>query len=135
MTGILADADIQGHFTVLLRLFRDVSRSEIWNSLELSTPRFEDLGLTADASDRQIWQQCQRRQLVLLTANRNDEGPDSLESVLRTENQPECLPVFTLANPKRFLRDRESAGRVADRLLEYLFDIEVHRGASRLFLP
>ena len=36
---------------------------------------FERLGLPYNTSDRDLWQLCQQREIVLLTANRNDEGP------------------------------------------------------------
>jgi hypothetical protein len=50
-------------------------------------------------------------------------------------NQPEHLPVFTIANPKRVLQSREYAERVTAKLLEYLLDIDYYRGAGRLYLP
>ena len=45
------------------------------------------------------------------------------------------LPVFTLANEQRVLRDRLYAEAVADRLLEFLFDIDSYRGTGRLYVP
>jgi len=33
-------------------------------------------------------------QLFEFVFNRNDDGPDSLEAVIRDENQPDCLPVI-----------------------------------------
>jgi len=82
-----------------------------------------------------VWQTCQREDLVLLTANRNLEGEDSLEATLRAFNTLTSLPVLTLSTPAKILRDRDYAVRVADRLLEVLFEIERHLGAGRLYLP
>ena len=48
---------------------------------------------------------------------------------------PESLPVLTLANAERFLQSRDDAVRVVERLLEYLVDLERHRGTGRLYLP
>jgi hypothetical protein len=93
------------------------------------------LGLQPDASDRELWEVCQREHVVLLTANRNDEGPDSLAATIQQYNTPHSLPVFTFANDQRVLRDRPYAEVVADRLLEFLFDIDSYRGTGRLYLP
>jgi hypothetical protein len=43
--GILADADSEGHFQVLLAVFRSDAWREIWDSLGLATPSFGDFGL------------------------------------------------------------------------------------------
>ena len=135
MRGILADTNIGGHFQILLRLFQEKSRKELWESLKLSTPTFHDLGLPDRALDSVVWNRCQQDDLVLITANRNASGPDSLESAIRTSNSPGSLPVFTIADPDSVMESREYAERVADRLLEYLFDIERCRGVERLYLP
>ena len=107
----------------------------MWEGLHLANVSFADLGLHADASDRAVWEVCQREQVILLTANRNDAGPDSLEATLQQHNTPHSLPVFTLANDQRVLRDRLYAEAVADRLIEFLFDIDSYRGTGRLYLP
>ena len=75
-------------------------------------------------SDRDLWQLCQQREIVLLTANRNDEGPNSLEATIRTLNASSSLPVLTIADPELVLASRDYAercgsaapesGRVAD---------------------
>jgi hypothetical protein len=54
---------------------------------------------------------------------------------IQQHNTPTSLPVFTLANEQRVLRDRLYAAAVADRLLEFLFDIDRYRGTGRLYLP
>jgi hypothetical protein len=82
-----------------------------------------------------IWQKCHKEQLVLLTANHNEKGAESLEFTIRSFNQPNSLPVFTLANQARMTKDRIYAGRVADQFLEYAFDIDNLRGTGRLYLP
>jgi hypothetical protein len=82
-----------------------------------------------------VWEVCQREQVVLLTANRNDESPESLAFTIQQHNTPQSLPVFTLANDQRVLRDRQYAETVPDRLIEALFDIDNYRGTGRLYLP
>jgi len=94
-----------------------------------------DLGLQPDASDRDVWEACQCEQVILLTANRNDDGPESLEATIQQHNTPASLPVLTLASEQRVLRDRLYAEAVADRLLELLFDIGSYRGSGRLYVP
>src|SRR5205085_2558935 len=98
-------------------------------------PTFGDFGLGNEAPDKLVWDTCQREQLVLVTANRNFDGPDSLEAAIRASNTPTSFPVFTLSNPDRFLNDRDYANEVADSVLEKLFDMDYHRGAGRLFVP
>jgi hypothetical protein len=135
VNGILADANCEGHLALLLRLFQEGWRHAVWEVLHLTPISLADLGLPPDASDRAVWEACQREQVILLTANRNDAGPDSLEATIQQYNTPASLPVFTLANEQRVLRDRLYAAAVADRLLEFLFDIDRYRGMGRLYVP
>jgi len=44
---------------------------------------FADVGLPADSDDRIVWRFAQANQMLLLTANRNAKGEDSLERVMR----------------------------------------------------
>ena len=135
VNGILADANCEGHLALMWQLFQEGWRHDVWEVLHLTPVSLSDLGLPLDASDRDVWEACQREQVALLTANRNDDGPESLEATIRQHNTPESLPVFTLANDQRVLRDRLYAEAVADRLLEFLFDIDSYRGTGRLYLP
>ena len=135
MNGILGDANCEGHLALLLRLFQEGWRHDVWEVLHLTPGLLADLRLQSDASDRDVWEACQRAQVVLLTANRNDDGSESLEATLQQHNTPASLPVFTLANDQRVLRDRLYAEAVADRLLEFLFGIDSYRGSGRLYLP
>ena len=133
--GILADANCAGHLALLLRLFQQHWRQEVWEFLRLAQVSFADLGLLLDASDREVWEVCQREQVILVTANRNEAGPESLEATIQHQHTPQSLPVFTLANDQRVLRDRQYAETVADRLIEVLFDINSYRGTGRIYLP
>jgi hypothetical protein len=58
-----------------------------------------------------------------------------LEAVIRDENQPHSLPVITIADLNRVLRDRLYAEKVAERSLEHLFAIDDFRGAGRIYVP
>jgi hypothetical protein len=133
--GIVADNNILGHFGLLLALLQVAERKEFWIHLALATPSFAEVGLADDTPDRIVWETCQMRELVLLTTNRNQHGPNSLEATIRALNTVDSLPVLTIGNGDRMLQDKTYAAAVADRVLQYLFDIDVHRGAGRLYVP
>ena len=71
----------------------------------------------------------------MLTANRNDEGPHSLEATIRALTIPSSLPVLTIADPELVLASRDYAERVAIQVLQYLLDLDHFRGVGRLFVP
>jgi hypothetical protein len=135
MRGILADINVGKQRRAILAIWASEPWRDLWNNLGLSVLSFAAVGLAYDSPDTVIWRTCQREQLVLITGNRNDDGPDSLEAVIRDESQPDSLPVITLANPNRVLQDRLYAEKVAARLLEYLMRIDELRGAGRLYVP
>ena len=93
--GILADANCEGHLALLLGLFHQHWRQEVWEFLRLAQVSFADLRLPPAASDREVWEVCQRAHVVLVTANRNDAGPESLEATIQPQNTPQSLPVCT----------------------------------------
>jgi predicted nuclease of predicted toxin-antitoxin system len=57
---------------------------------------FEEVGLSKDSSDRIVWQFAQTNQMILITANRNMKGVDSLEQMIREENTATSLLVITV---------------------------------------
>lgn len=135
MRGLLADADCVGQVRLLVELMQEPSRRELYEFLDLRVYAFDDLGLAFDASDRAIWQRCRDEELVLLTGNRNADNPDSLQNVLTEHDTAGLLPVITITDTYRVSHDRAYAHRAADKLLEYLFDIDILLGAQRLFIP
>jgi hypothetical protein len=126
---------VRGFLGIIHSIWLSETWRELWNALGLSVESFSTIGLSHDSSDALIWRTCQEQHLVLITANRNADGPDSLEVVIRNQNLPDRLPVVTLANPQRLLRDRVSAETVAERLLDDLMDINRFRGAGRIYVP
>jgi SMC interacting uncharacterized protein involved in chromosome segregation len=58
-----------------------------------------------------------------------------LEATIRAENQLDSLPVITIANARRVLRDRDYAEEVAVRILDYLMRIDDLRGTGRICAP
>jgi hypothetical protein len=135
MRGILADNDVVGYVRIIHAIWLSEVWRELWNSLGLSVESLSTTGLSHESADAMIWRTCQREKLVLITANRNADDPESLEVIIRTEGLPESLPVITLANPQRLLRDRSYAESVAERLLDDLMDIDRFRGAGRIYVP
>ena len=136
MRGILADINLGKQQRAIVAIWAsDSTWLEFWNELGLSVFSFQALGLAFNSPDTEVWRLCQREQLVLLTGNRNRLGPDSLEAVIQTENRANSLPVITVSNAERVLRDRAYAEAVALRLLDYLIRIDEVRGTGRLYVP
>ncbi len=135
MRGILADINVGKQRRAILAIWTSDTWRDLWNGLGLVVERFPTLGLSYDSPDRAIWRTCQREGLVLITGNRNKRGPDSLEAVIQSQNQPDSLPVFTIADPDRVLQDRLYAEKVAERLLGYLMRIDEVRGTGRIYVP
>jgi hypothetical protein len=108
---------------------------DLWRELECMLCTFEDFDLLVDATDAAIWQACQDHDLLLITGNRNAEGPESLEMTMRQWNAAHCLPVLTLADPDRIQRERPYAEAVVERLFDILIDPDALRGTGRLYLP
>ena len=133
--GILADVNIEGHVRRLCQFMQQDYRQEFWEHLQLRVATFAEIGLNPGDRDVLVWQKCQEEELVLITGNRNQASTDSLEMTIRTFGTATSLPVRTIGDPERVLRSRDYAERVADKLLQYVFDIDVHRGAGRLYLP
>ncbi len=135
MRGILADNDVEGFVELIHAIWLSDAWRDLWNGLGLSVQRFSALGLSRESSDAVVWRTCQEEQLVLVTGNRNADVPDALEMVIRRENQPDSLPVVTLANPRRISRERAYAEKVAERLLDYVMRIDEVRGTGRIYVP
>ena len=120
---------------VLLRLLTSTEWRMLWTELKVHVESFVSLELSVDTPDADLWRLCQTRQIVLITGNRNQDGPESLEAVIQAENTPVSLPVLTIGEPQRILSSSAYARRVVEQLMEYLVDIENLRGTGRLYLP
>lgn len=140
MTGVMADINCGRALDRLLAfLFSDESGyAPIWAELGLVVSSFQENGLSDDSTDREVWNVCQTQRLVLVTANRNHDGPDSLEAVIR-EGDSSALPVLTIADDQRVLNDGGYARQAAEHLIEYLSDLrdypDMLLGTGRLYLP
>ena len=133
--GLLADVNCEGYVRLSAGLLEADSRRELWQSLEFEFFEFSDVGLDVTSSDRTVWHRAQSDEMLLITANRNARDDDSLQAVIDEQNAADSLPIITISNPRRLARDADYANGAADRLLEYLFDIDNYYGTGRLFLP
>ncbi|MSQ95537.1 MAG: ACP S-malonyltransferase [Gemmataceae bacterium] len=135
MPTILLDENIDGYAEYLSRFMFAAERTDISSLVGVSIATFDQVGLAKGGPDEQVWDFCQQHGFFLLTDNRNDDRPDSLESMIRTRTVPTSHPVFTISDINRFRSEREYIELLAAKLLEYLFDAENIRGAGRLYLP
>jgi hypothetical protein len=133
--AILGDVNIQGQVRVLTRILENETWHDLWFYLNLPILTFRDLSLTRRVADAVLWEVCQKEQVILLTANRNADGPDSLEATIRARNTANSLPVFTVGDGDKILHSRVYAERIVESLLEYLLYIDKYRGTGRLYLP
>jgi hypothetical protein len=133
--GLLADNNVIGQVDSLVQMMQSPSWAEFWADLGLVFKRFDDVGLSPTSSDREIWLTCQAEQLVLITDNRNQDSPDSLEATIRQHSQADSLPVFTIADLDKFQTSRSYAERVVESFYDYLSRIDEFRGVGRLYLP
>jgi hypothetical protein len=133
--GILADINIQGYVDLLVTLMQAEPWKLFWDDLRLRYSHFSDLGLARNSSDALVWEVCQQQELVLITDNRNQDDPDSLEATIQARNTPASLPVLTIANVRRLRHSHDYAERVIDRLLDFLMRMHSLRGTGRLYVP
>ncbi len=133
MKGILADINIQSYVDLLVARMRSEPWKIFWHHLHLQYFHFSDLGLPLEALDSLVWETCQKNQLVLLTDNRNQADPDSLEATIRSRNTSACLPIFTIADVPHLRKSRDYGEKIIDRLFVSLLDIENLRGTRPAF--
>lgn len=73
----MGDHDIEGQFEELLRILESPTWIDLWKRLGFTKEKFASLGLSEDSPDVVVWETCQARRVVLVTGNRNIDGPDS----------------------------------------------------------
>jgi hypothetical protein len=131
MIRFLSDHDIELYVRLLWTHFS----ADEWRGLGVADCHmFADLHIDLASSDRNVWLRCQHEQLLLITGNRNMEGEDSLEAVIRDLNQVDSLPVITIARPKmmvEFKYREDCAYRIAD----IVADLSNLRGTGRQVVP
>jgi hypothetical protein len=133
--ALLADEHCETHLAALVQTCRSPRWREIWDGIGAAIHTFESAHISRAIPDGELWTWCQRNGHVLITANRNEDSPTSLETTIRTRGTAASLPVLTLANSDRILKDSAYGERAAVRLMEILLDLDSLRGTGRLFLP
>ena len=135
MIALLPDHHVTGHVAYLAARMQATAWREFWDHFDLRVFQFVDVGLLPEDSDAVVWRRCQVRELVLLTNNRNDDGPESLEATIRTYNTSTSLPVFTFGDADRILQSATYADKVVVSLFDQLLRLDSLRGTGRLYLP
>ncbi len=135
MPRIMADHNVEGHLQALVNIWLSPEWDGVWSDSSCQIESFERLGIPHDTSDTALWELCQQCKIVLITANRNAEGHDSLEMAINELGTSSSLPVVTIGDPDRLMRDRDYAERAAGQLMQYLLDIDKLRGTGRLYVP
>jgi hypothetical protein len=131
MITLLSDHDIEFYARLLWLEFSEPN----WHAFGASAfATFRDLGIAETATDREVWLFCQRHGMLLITANRNMDETDSLEAVIRELNQPDSLPVLTVARPK-LLMNKPYREQCAYRTADILIDLEKLKGSGRQIIP
>jgi hypothetical protein len=128
---VLVDYNLKGYITLMQGTLAAGGWLEI---LAIEFLGLEDVGLAADESDRVIWQFAQENRMLILTANRNAKGEDSLEQTMQEESLPTSLPVLTIAKLDRLI-EREYRERCCARLAEVVLYLDNYLGINRLFIP
>lgn len=127
----LVDYNLDGYALIFLGILTKLGWLE-FTSIQFVT--FREVGLFMESSDRIVWRYAQENQMMILTANRNMKGQDSLEQVMREENTENSFPVLTIGNLER-LSEADYRERCVERLIEIVVDVDNYKGAGRLFIP
>lgn len=94
----LVDYNLDGYALVFLGILTKLGWLEL---LPIRFVTFRKIGLLMNSSDRIVWRYAQSNGMVILTANRNMKGDDSLEQVMREENTENSFPVVTISDLDR----------------------------------
>lgn len=130
---ILSDENCLGQVEAIFDELEQLGYVEL---LELALLSWKEAGLKKGMDDEDIWRYCQQNNCLLVTSNRTgDDKQKSLEFVVRRLVTPTSLPVLTIGNPKRVIPDRRYCAACAQRLADIVFEIEVYRGVTRLYIP
>ncbi|MBW4513784.1 MAG: DUF5615 family PIN-like protein [Timaviella obliquedivisa GSE-PSE-MK23-08B] len=129
--NFLVDYNLDGYAAVLFGILMQRGWLEFF---PIQFVTFRDVGLPMDIDDRAVWNYAQANQMMILTANRNMKGEDSLEQVMREENGSASFPIITVADLTR-LDETEYRERCVDRLVEIVLELENYMGVGRLFIP
>lgn len=129
---ILSDENCMGQVEAIFNELDHLGYVELF---EIELIDWVQAGLVKGTGDEAIWHFCQEHNCLLVTGNRTGKDREkSLESVVRRFVTPTSLPVLTISNLKRVMRDRKYCIACAQRLADILFELDVYRGVTRLYL-
>ncbi len=127
----LVDYNLDGYAVVFTGILAKYGWLDL---LSIRFITFKEIDLKMDASDRLVWNYAQSNKMLILTANRNMKGDDSLEQIIREENTESSFPVITIGDFKR-LDEYNYREQCVERLIEIVLDIDLYLGCGRLFIP
>ena len=131
---ILTDNDVIGAVRVFQRILESPAWVDLTTALELQVIELKDVELPTDAPDGAVWQRSQAVGALLITGNRSS-GEGSLDQTIAEQAGRESLPVLTISDPRRVMRDPVYARECAISLLDFVERIETLHGTGRLFIP
>ncbi len=79
----LIDHNLRGH---ALTFFGAIASQGWLDIVPIQFFTFAEMQLSIDSDDRVVWRLAQENQMILLTANRSMKRKNSLEKVMREEN-------------------------------------------------
>ena len=139
LRGLLADAHADRMLRTVRGWIESLDLAEVLDDAGLRFVTFADVSIPTNTPDRPLWERCQADGWVLLTDNRNADGPDSLQATLADRWRPGDLPVLTAGDADRLRTNPKYAARVATDVADVLYGLHVGDGrfdqAPRLFLP
>ncbi len=133
-TTILSDKNCEGHARAIQ--YALIRRGYV-DMLGIAVLSFGDVGLDERADDETVWMFCQRANHILLTGNRTTtDGNISLEMVMQRLVTGTSLPVLTIGDLDRVLKDGEYCEECAEAVATVVLDLEEKfRGTPRLYIP
>jgi hypothetical protein len=128
---LLVDHNIEGQMALLWSTLHTAGWLDL---IPMRLVRFTDMSLAHNSSDREVWRLAQTQQMLLITANRNMFGEESLEQTIREESHAISLPVITISSVDRML-EAPYREQCATRLAEIVLYLDNYLGTGRLFIP
>jgi hypothetical protein len=135
--GLLAEINSQKHLFYLQVSIERQGLGQFLVDLGLQMETVRGLGIDPGLDDRSLWNFCQAEGWVLFTDDRNDDGPDSLQSTMNDSWRPGLLPILTPSRKQRLEFDRDYRDLVANHVAELLIDIASgdYRDQPRIYVP
>lgn len=127
----LVDYNLDGYALIFLGI---LAKGGWLDLINVRFVTFREASLSMDSSDKIVWHYAQANQMIILTANRNMKGEESLEQVMRQENTTDSFPVVTIGDLER-LDEFEYRELCVERLIEIILNIDNYMGVGRLFIP